>query len=210
MLVKAVDADVSGNCPHSVFIWDPRTGCRGECRRSLVQPSIDLASTLLRFFGEEPTEDMIGKDLAGVLRDDTPVRDAAIFGMHGAHVNITDGRHVYMRAPQNPENKPLFQYTLMPTHIRSMFAVNDFVDLQVGGPFTFTKGAQTMKIENGSWIARDRQFDTILWDTAADYHQETCIDNPEVEKKLQARMVELMRACDAPSEQFTRLGLPEN
>ncbi len=47
---------------------------------------------------------MTGKDLADVIAKDTPVRDAAIFGMHGAHVNITDGRYVYMRAPLPPFN----------------------------------------------------------------------------------------------------------
>ncbi len=111
-----------------------------------MQPSIDLAPTLLNFFGQVPTKDMIGKDLAGVIADDTPVREAAIFGMHGAHVNVTDGRYVYMRAPQTPDNKPLYQYTLMPTHMRASFAVEDFVDLQTAPPFSFQKGSRTMKI----------------------------------------------------------------
>ena len=33
------------------FIWDPRVKAAGARRRALVQPSIDLAPTLLRFFG---------------------------------------------------------------------------------------------------------------------------------------------------------------
>lgn len=189
------------------FIWDPRVGAKAEHRSSLVQPSIDLAPTLLRFFGKEPTCDMIGKDLAQVIEDDTPVRDAAIFGMHGGHVNVTDGQYVYMRAPQSTDNKPLFQYTLMPTHMRSAFAVRDFVDLQVGGPFDFTKGAQTMKIENESWIVRDRQFDTLLWDTLADTGQKTELKNPDIEAEMQDHMRRLMAECDSPREQYDRLGL---
>lgn len=189
------------------FIWDPRTGARGERRDALVQPPIDLAPTLLRFFGQQPTADMLGHDLAGVLRDDTLVRDAAIFGMHGGHVNLTDGRYVYMRAPQNADNKPLYQYTLMPTHMRAMFDVADFADLGIGGPFSFTKQARTMKIENTSWVARDRQFDTMLWDTLEDPGQERQIDDTDLERRLADRMAAMMRACDAPAEQYVRLGL---
>jgi hypothetical protein len=150
---------------------------------------------------------MIGKDLAGVIADDTPVREAAIFGMHGAHVNITDGRYVYMRAPQNLENKPLFQYTLMPTHMRAHFAVEDFVDLQVAEPFSFQKGAMTMKIENVTWVARDKQFDTMLWDTLADPMQSDALVDASIEERLKAQMAGLMMEADAPLEQFERLQL---
>mgnify|MGYP005988981125 CR=1 FL=1 len=190
-----------------LFIWDPRVGAKGERRTSLVQPSIDLAPTLLNFFGLDPTKDMTGKDLSGVIADDTPVRDAAIFGMHGAHVNVTDGRYVYMRAPQSEDNKPLYQYTLMPTHMRSSFAVEDFVDLKVAEPFSFQKGAKTMKIENVTWVARDKQFDTMLWDTEADPKQESALIDPDVEARLKAQMVELMKDADSPLEQFERLNL---
>jgi arylsulfatase A-like enzyme len=79
------------------FLWDPRTGERGTRRAALTQ-TIDIAPTLLRFFGLEPTPDMQGRDLATVLDGDRPVREGALFGIHGGHVNVTDGRYVYMRA----------------------------------------------------------------------------------------------------------------
>lgn len=189
------------------FIWDPRVGAKGERRQALVQPSIDLAPTLLRFFGQEPTGDMIGQDLAGVIARDEPVRDAAIFGMHGGHVNVTDGRYVYMRAPQSEDNQPLYQYTLMPTHMRASFAVEDFAEMTLAPPFSFMKGAQTMKIQNVTWVARDRQFDTMLWDTAADPGQVAELDDLTLEARMQALMAGLMRDADTPEDQFERLGL---
>ena len=189
------------------FVWDPRSRISGERRLSLVQPSIDLAPTLLTFFGQSPTKDMTGKDLAAVVANDTPVRDAAVFGMHGAHVNITDGRYVYMRAPQNTDNKPLYQYTLMPTHMRSHFAVDDFAHMQLAAPFSFQKGAQTMRIKNTTWVSRDRQFDTMLWDIHADPHQTEELADLEIEERLKATMVEHMKKADTPLEQFERLGL---
>lgn len=40
-----------------------RTGIMGERRKSLVQ-NIDMAPTLLKYFGMKPTKDMLGHDLA--------------------------------------------------------------------------------------------------------------------------------------------------
>ena len=64
-----------------------------------------------------------------------------------------------------------------------------------------------MKIENVTWVARDKQFDTMLWDTVAEPQQTQQLQDPELEKQLQAKMAELMKAADAPAEQFERLGL---
>ncbi|UUZ87340.1 hypothetical protein LJK88_21725 [Paenibacillus sp. P26] len=76
-----------------LFIWDPRSGKRNERRQSLVQ-TIDLAPTLLHYFGEDIPADMQGKVLQDTIDRDKPVRQAAIFGLHGGHVNVTDGRYV--------------------------------------------------------------------------------------------------------------------
>ena len=104
-----------------LFIWDPTLQAAGERRDSLVQ-TIDLAPTLLDFFGVEIPPDMQGKPLREAIASDAPVREAGLFGMHGGHVNCTDGRYVYMRAPINRENEPLYDYTLMPTHMRERSA----------------------------------------------------------------------------------------
>ncbi|MBT6204082.1 MAG: sulfatase, partial [Rhodospirillaceae bacterium] len=128
------------------FVWDPRFEKSGERRSALVQPFLDMAPTLLGFFGLEPTQDMLGYDLVPTIESDTAVRESAIFGIHGGHVNITDGHHVYMHAPAGPANGPLYQYTLMPTHMRKGFALEDFADMTLAAPFSFTKDCQTMKI----------------------------------------------------------------
>ena len=60
-----------------------------------------------------------------VLTDDRQVREGALFGIHGGHVNVTDGRYVYMRAAADPGNGPLEEFTLMPTHMRSRFGVGE-------------------------------------------------------------------------------------
>lgn len=79
-----------------LFIWHPHYGGAGESRQALAQ-TIDIAATLLDCFGLNKPADMQGVSLLPALRDDTPVRDYALFGYHGCHINITDGRYVYMQ-----------------------------------------------------------------------------------------------------------------
>jgi arylsulfatase A-like enzyme len=189
------------------FVWDPRSGAKGERRDSLVQPSIDLGPTLLEYFGVEPTESMLGKPLGDTIANDTSVREAAIFGQHGHQVNVTDGRHVYMRAPAREDNQPLNDYTLMPTHMRTSFSPNELRDnIELAEPFSFTKGCQTMKIAN-----RGRsgiyQYGTLLFDLESDAGQLTPLEDSDVEARMEGHMTDLMRECDAPAEQFERLGI---
>jgi arylsulfatase A-like enzyme len=190
-----------------LFIWDPRSQRAGGRRQSLVQ-MVDLPATLLDFFGLELPADMQGLPLAHTIEDDTPVREAALFGVHGGHVNVTDGRYVYMRAPASLENKPLYEYTLMPTHIRSHFGVDELQTLTLAEPFSFTKGLRTLKVEARPWI-KAHPFGTLLFDLQTDPAQESPLDDPLVEERMIGHLLRLMLANDAPPEQFERLGLVE-
>jgi len=190
-----------------LFIWDPRSGRAGERRQSLVQ-MIDFPATLLEFFGLPLPPDMRGVPLKETLVDDRPVRQAALFGVHGGHVNVTDGRYVYMRAPANPENQPLYEYTLMPTHIRSHFSLEELRTATLAGPFSFTKGLRVLRTEARPWIEA-HPFGTLLFDLATDPAQEHPLDDPDLEGRMIDLLIRLMVANDAPPEQFERLGLVE-
>jgi hypothetical protein len=189
-----------------LFIWDPRNPVPGARRQSLVQ-TIDLAPTILDFFGIEPRTSMDGVPLAETIATDQRAREGGLFGIHGGHVNVTDGRYVYMRAPKDPSNKPLYEYTLMPTHMRSRFGVRELQDIQLQEPFSFTQGCRTMKIEGRSMM-NPHSFGTMLFDLQSDPGQENPIVDEAVERRMIRLMVQLMRENDAPREQFERLGLP--
>lgn len=191
------------------FVWDPRSDKRGERRRSLVQPSIDLGPTLLDFFGLERTPDMLGKPLGGVIADDTPVRDAAIFGVHGGQVNVTDGRYVYMHARATPDNAPLYNYTHLPTVMHGYIDLDRLRAMELAPPFRFTKHCPTMKIPAHAWGAYNPAptAETRLWDVENDPRQREPLDDPAVEQRMIAHMIRLMNECDAPAEQYERLGL---
>ncbi|TVY12013.1 sulfatase [Paenibacillus cremeus] len=189
-----------------LFVWDPRTDKRNERSAELVQ-WIDLAPTLLDYFGVSIPSDMLGLPLLDRLHSGSSRREAVLFGYHGAHVNCTDGRYVYMRAPARPDNKPLYNYTLMPSHMAAMFSVAELQGIELAEPFSFTKGVRTMKIAAGTYI-RAHEYGTLLWDLEQDPGQTSPITNPEVEQAMMHHMLRLMQQCGAPAEQYERLGLP--
>lgn len=192
-----------------LFIWDPRSGRAGARITSLVQ-TIDLAPTILDFFGIEPPPDMQGVPLAQTIARDVPVREAGLFGIFGGHVNVTDGRYVYMRGPVE-SNEPLYEYTLLPTHMRNLFTPEELRPAQMAPPFSFTKGVPVMRIPAVTPQNRDllvRELKTMLFDLKQDPYQEHPIQDEAIERRMIAHLVRLMRANDAPLEQYQRLGLP--
>ncbi|CAH2713145.1 hypothetical protein BACCIP111895_00278 [Neobacillus rhizosphaerae] len=192
-----------------LFVWDPRVGKKGERRQSIVQ-TVDLAPTLLEFFGVPLPENMDGRPLRETIQSDQPIRESALFGFHGGHVNITDGKYVYMKAPVSPKNEPLYEYTLIPTHMRKLFSPSELQNIQIQEPFSFTKGCQTMKIRAGEEFTNPFQYGSKLFDLTTDPEQKEEIEDLEIELKFIEKIAEKMRENDAPKEQFERLGIPEN
>ena len=191
-----------------LFIWDPRTKKMGETRESLVQ-LIDMAPTILDFFNLDIPKDMQGFPLRETIENDKKVREACIFGWHGNQINCTDGRYVYMRGEAKNTNSPLYEYTLMPTHIKSRFSIDEMKDFEIAEPFSFTKGLRTMKIEVKNFNQHYR-FGTMLYDTETDPYQERPISDPKIEARMANLMIKLMKESDAPIEQYERIGLDYN
>lgn len=190
-----------------MFLWDPRHEQRDTRRGDLAQ-TIDIAPTILRWFGLEPTPDMQGKDLALAPEPPAARRDGALFGIHGGHVNVTDGRYVYMRASIDQSNTPLEEFTLMPTHMRARFSVDELADWQPAEPFAFTKGLRTMRIEASPPWTNPWRHGTLLFDLEVDPGQEHPLDDPPTELRMLRLLARLMHENDAPRSQFARLGIP--
>ncbi|WP_300331671.1 sulfatase [Fusobacterium sp.] len=188
-----------------LFIWDPRVKIKGEKRNSLVQ-LIDMAPTILEFFGLDIPKDMQGHPLRDTIANDKKIREACIFGWHGNQINCTDGKYVYMRGEAKNTNSPLYEYTLMPTHIKSRFSIEEMKDFELAEPFTFTKGLKTMKVEVKNFNQHYR-FGTMLYDTEKDPYQEKPIEDIKQEVRMANLMRKLMKESDAPLEQYERIGL---
>ena len=198
------------------FIWNPQLGCAGERRDQLCQ-TIDIAPTILDYFGIEPTEDMKGKSLFPVISEGKKIHDHILFGYFGKHVNITDGRYVYMRAGRKAEGF-LNNYTVVPLHMFEPFSVKELqqTDTELVKDFDFTKGVPVMKIpasgatspNNSCYQFEDHmKYGDLLFDLKEDPDQKTSIEDKETEEKLIQAMKELLKENEAPQELYERIGL---
>ncbi len=188
-----------------MFLYDPRyPDQKNERRRSLVQ-TIDIAPTLAEYFGAQPLKFADGHSLTPVIRADEPIRETALFGVFGGHINITDGRYVYMRAPQSAKNEPLYEYTLIANHMNCQFSPDELRETELA-TFEFTRGARVMKIPQHNGIST-YWFGSALYDLQSDPEQKHPIVNDEIELHLLNRMRDMMRENEAPQEQYERIGI---
>ncbi len=186
------------------FLYDPRhPECAGQRRNSLAQ-TVDLVPTLADYFQMDPPDYLDGKNLLPVITEDQPVREAALFGIFGGHVNVTDGRYVYMKGPHSPENGPLYEYTLMPNHMREPFSLDEMRQAELRTGFPYMKGSKVMAIPaEGSKRVYD--YGDLLFDLEADPEQKNPVCCPEVKARLTECMQKLMKENEAPKEQYERL-----
>jgi hypothetical protein len=203
-----------------LFVHHPDHAASAGRRCSALTQTIDLMPTLLEVFGAEEPKEVEGHSLLGLLHepethDIHALRQAALFGQHGSSINVTDGRHVYLRYPRDVRAKDLYQYTLMPTHIKTRFSVEELQDVQLVPPFNFTKGVsllRTLSSEKSPVYNRQGagvQIDctTRLFDLSTDPRQLTPVSDEDIEDRMVDIMVDMMLDNDAPKELFSRFEL---
>ena len=199
------------------FAWDPRSGGAGERRDGLAQ-TIDIAPTILEFFGLERPPEMLGRPIRPLLENRGPIHDHVLFGYFGKHVNITDGRHVYMRCGRESGEGRLNYYTLMPHHIFEPFALEDLARAELTRPdeFAFSRGAPILRVpaanatapKNTCYMFDDHlKYGDLLFDLASDPGQTRPLRIPAVEDRLAGAMQALLMANEAPPELFRRMGV---
>ncbi|PRY19957.1 arylsulfatase A-like enzyme [Aliiruegeria haliotis] len=199
-----------------LFLHHPDFADQAGTRRSALTQTMDVMPTILDTFGQPVPADVQGASLLNVLREDVPGREACLFGMFGAALNITDGRYTYFRYPNSIPEQELFEYTLMPTHLRSRFAVREFDGAELAGPFAFSKGVRLLRLPSNMGAADGllkgatiEDCHTVLYDLQSDPGQTMPVDDPEVEARLLRSMVRLMADHDAPAEAYRRFDLVE-
>ncbi|MDY4610512.1 MAG: sulfatase [Sphaerochaetaceae bacterium] len=196
------------------FLWNPAAGNKNRTCGQLAQ-TIDIAPTLLDYHHVPIPREMQGKSLLPVAASGARIHDFVLFGEFGKHVNITDGRFVYMRAGRN-EN--LNEYTMMPTHIFTPFSVEELkkTDKELTTCFQFTQGVPVMKIpattanapDNSCyWYDRHMKYGDLLFDLHIDPCQKTPVCDIGVETEMIGHLIEELKKSDSPIEQYDRLGL---
>ena len=203
---------------HLPFImYDPRHPEMGGTRNSALTQTIDIAPTLLDWFGDDNPGNMQGLSLLNTVFDNSKVHDEILFGYFGKHVNITDGEYVYMRSARH--NEILNEYAMIPTRLASLFTKRE---LQMAQPypesFEFAHRipmlkipAHTPDVPNGSHHMYDThlQYGDLLFDLKSDPEENINIinDRPDVVERLKNDMKKLMEESEAPIEQYARMDL---
>ena len=185
-----------------LFIWDPRyKDCMGLRRKNLVQ-TIDLPVTLLDYFGIKKASDMQGQSVAPVLADDTQIHESILFGMFGSHICCTDGRYVYMRKPVDV-NEPLYEYTLLPTHMMSFFSEKELKTMKWHKGFQFTKGIPVMQIETDSaFHCIDHR--EMLFDLEKDPLEHHPLASEQICIQMEEKLHKLLLDSEAPDSVLKR------
>ena len=112
-----------------------------------------------------------------------------------------------MKAPP-AENKPLYNYTLMPTHMRGFFSEHELKTAQLSAPFDFTRGIPIIRTDAKSFQGVDPgKFGDLLFDMEHDPEQTEPIQNEAVMRHMKDTMIDVMEKSEAPAEQYVRLGL---
>ncbi len=201
------------------FIHDPRQRDADGTRCDKLCQTIDLPTTILEYFGMEIPSAMQGKNIQRAIRGEN-IREYALFGLFGKHVNITDGEHIYMRSAR--DNTKLYEYTLMPTRIFAMFSQEElqYIDEKTYNGFEFAGNAPMLKIYGnnphvpyGLHLDFDKhmEFGDLLFDLKSDRNQDANVidkkEYAEVKEKLKLQLIKEMKKTEAPKEQYERLGL---
>jgi arylsulfatase A-like enzyme len=199
-----------------LFIHHPDFRSQAGTRRQGLTQTIDLMPTLLAMHGMQPPPEVTGVSLMPLLERETTVREAAIYGVFGSAVNVTDGRYTLFLYPPEMHRAGLNQYTLMPMHLKEMFAVEELQEAQLAPALPFTKGVPVLRVPatpkspNYALHGPAAQHDTVtvMFDLTTDPGQEHPLADEVVHARLCREIVRLMKQNDAPPEYFDRLGLP--
>jgi hypothetical protein len=148
---------------------------------------------------------MTGKDLAAPVADDTPVRDAAIFGYFGYPINVTDGTHLYMHNVQDTSVQT-HNYNWMPASMRGRYSLTSFASVDLAEPLPFSKGIPVPRFHAGKGVVPEG-WSSKLFNLEEDPGQTVELDDPETEDRMVTHLSRLMREADAPEALFQRFGL---
>lgn len=189
-----------------LFLYDPRDTVHIKESRDLIQ-TVDLPATLLDFFHIKLPENMTGRPIRNGKREEP--RKIACFGLFGGQINCTDGRFVYMRAPQKPGFPDA--YTMAGQHFmrRRVQSGKDPYTLTLSRPFSFSKGYPLIRIGNmgNDFQTAQREYGNLLFDLKQDPEQNHPIHSPETEIRMKQSIAEWMAKMDAPEELFDYYGL---
>ena len=197
-----------------LMIYHPAQQIAGGSHISALTQTIDIMPTLLEIFSLPIPDTVTGYSLLPyLLNTETTPRHIALYGIFGGAINATDGQYSYFRYPEDMEQHPLNEYTLMPMHNRSLFEIRELVPAELYYGFSFTKGVPVLKIpalKDAKRSPRQGGFadtQTRLFDMRSDAGQNAPFRNKEIEAEMLKTMATEMAIHEAPDELYHRFDI---
>lgn len=141
-------------------------------------------------------------------------RESAILGMFAGPICVTDGRYTYYRFPEAEADDDISMYTLMPSHLESLFSVTELQTAELRQPFDFTKGVPVLRVtmspsvgEAGLACVANWHDGSCLFDLHSDPLQESPIHDSNVLARLTEDIIRHLDKHDAPKDAYRRYGL---
>ncbi len=178
----------------------------GGQRIQSLTTTIDIMPTLLDVHEVEIPDTVQGKSFLHLIDEDADHHDWILYGYFGKDVNITDGTTTYTR--QAIPGSTVHLHTGDLKNIR--VSENEMRSAEAGHFLADARGIPHFRIARQSRRHKDAPGFNPIYDLANDPHQESPIRDDQKEGELADTMRELLKRYDAPSCQFTRLGLKQD
>jgi hypothetical protein len=189
-------------------------GTRESVRINALTQTTDLMPTILDFNECPLPPHVSGRSLRPLMGQGTQtVHEDIIFGYFGMGLNITDGRHLYMRNPVRADGGPLHAYTSMPVQgLNRWFPRSLHERMEMGRYLGHTYNIPLYKIPVDGHIPASRPGQPSFQGRHELYPlpclpETLTMDDPKLESHFIQRIGEHLRRMGAPGEQFDRLGL---
>ncbi len=204
--------DVLANTP--LMIWHPDSQRMGD-RIDTVTAAVDLYATVLEALGIDTPTETHSRSLLPLLMNDTDAhRDWALYGYWGATVNVTDGQYTYHH-PNAGDEPPRNHSTMMvnpyswfiPPKVQKNAESGDFLPYTDAPVWRYTPSNQSGPEEHLKVSVQ--HDDELLYDTEADPRQNENLteSHPDKRNEMRSLLVEAMESLEAPSTEFSRLGI---
>ena len=191
-----------------------RPDLAGTRSASLTQ-TMDLMPTILGLHGVAIPTEVLGRS---ILTDpQTPTDRIAVFGQFGGPIGVSDGRHALYLYPDDLNEGELFEYTLMPAHLKVPFAPEELANAELVAPFSFTKNAPLLRIPSAPGLSKRppgkeapmmTRFGTALYDLDRDPEQVNPMRDDAIMARFTAAIIDTFDAHDAPPELYARYAMP--
>lgn len=191
---------------HIPFFIHVPGGANDGTRKSQLAQTVDIAPTLLDYFGKEPLEDTDGKSLRSVLEEDASIHNDILFGIHGGQINYYDGHYCYMRSAEDTD-APVYNMTLMPTLMRGFISSDEIDKAELIDGGSYSNGHKVLQIPCGRPMGGVIRYPNAIYDKKEDPSQLHPIDDAKLEEHLKSKMKDALIRAGAPQWQLVRMGL---